>query len=152
MVEGVKWREIQISHFWKQQSEVNSTYIKTPSLPQACKGTTQFSPVLLSKNVGGCVVPFESDHYVTTADISMFTQLEEAPSPRGQAFCSSRWLYYSLSVSTRHSRFYFWTGFKGSLPGREPSAVSGAAVTSWPTQPQSPFTEGASALPCDRTK
>lgn len=101
-----------MSHFWKQRSEVNSTYIKTPSLPQAREGITQLSPVLLSENAGGCVVPFESDHCITTADVSMFTQLEEAPFLRGQAFCSSRSLYYSLRASTRHSRFCFWTGFR----------------------------------------
>lgn len=75
--------------------------------------------------------------------------------PKGASFLqlSLTLLYYSLSASTRHSRFCFWTGFKGSLPGRKPSAVRGAAaVTSWPTQPQSPFTEGASALPRDHTK
>lgn len=46
--------------------EVSGTYTKTPlpwSIPvsHAPNGITQFSPVLLSANVRGCVVTFESE-------------------------------------------------------------------------------------------
>lgn len=81
-----------------------------------------------------CCHIWNQDHYVTSADVSMFTQLVEVPFPRGgKRSAAIYWLYYSLGASTRQSRLCFWKDFKGSLPGRKWPAVRGAAaVTSYP--------------------